>query len=87
MPQKTIQQDDREWLYSWYGTRRATLLRLSGDPPKTLGLDALTLTVCCRYAETLLKNSRIRRYLQNNHSEELRELEKLLDEFRRESGL
>jgi hypothetical protein len=67
-------------------TRIATLLLLSGEPSKTLCIDELNLTICCRYAETLLKNSRIRRYLLNNHSEELQRLETLLDNFRRESG-
>ena len=86
MPQKTIQQDGGEWLHKWYKTRMATLLRLSGEPSKTLCIDELNLTICCRYAEALLKNSRIRRYLLNNHSEELQCLETLLDDFRRKSG-
>jgi hypothetical protein len=87
MPQKNSQKNDSERLRNWYKTRFATLLRLSGEPSKTLCIDEVNLTICCRYAETLLKNSRIRRYLLNNHSEELQRLERLLDDFRRESGL
>lgn len=86
MPQKTIQQNGGERLRKWYETRMATLSRLSVDTPRTLCVEELNLTICCRYLEALLRNSRIKRYLLNNHSEELYQIEKLLDDFRRESG-
>jgi hypothetical protein len=65
----------------WYRTRRATLLRLSGEPPKALCVDQLNLTVCCRYAELLLNNARITRYLSRYHLGELRGLQDIVREF------
>ncbi len=67
----------------WYRTRRANLLRLSGEPPKNLCIDQLNLTVCGRYAESLLKNARITRYLAKYHPGELRGLQTLVREFDR----
>lgn len=83
MPWKTIQQDGGEWLGKWHRTRLANLLRLSGEPPKNLCLDELNLTVCCRYAESLLKNPRVKKYLMKHHPKELSDLETLLVEFER----
>ena len=54
---KSIEQDGGECRGKWCRTRRVTLLRISGDPPKTLCMDELNLTVCCRYVESLLENS------------------------------
>jgi hypothetical protein len=51
---------------------------------KTVPFESDNLLPVCRDS---VKNSRIRRYLLNNHSEELQRLERLLDDFRRESGL
>lgn len=84
MAWKTIQEDGGNWLRRWHRTRLANLVRLSGEPPKNLCLDQLNLTVCCRYAETLLKNARIKRYLLKRHPKQLRKLEMLLAEFERE---
>jgi hypothetical protein len=83
MPKKTIQQDGGKWHAKWHRTRLVNLLRLSGEPPKNLCLDQLNLTVCCRYAESLLKNTRIKRYLLKHHPEELRKLEMVLARFER----
>lgn len=65
----------------WYSTRNARLLALSGEVPKELCVDQLNLTVCCRYADSLLKNARINRYLTKYHAKAFRELEVLLDNF------
>lgn len=65
----------------WYRAREEHLLALSGEPPRTLCVDQLNLTVCCRYAESLLKNSRINRYLAKYHPNAWRELRMLVDEF------
>jgi hypothetical protein len=86
MPQKNSQKNDSERLRNWYKTRLATLSRLSGVPPKTLCIDELNLTICCRYVERLLMNSRIKRYLLKYHLKELRRLEELLRDFRGASG-
>jgi hypothetical protein len=81
MPWKTIQEDGGGWIRKWHRTRLANLLRLSGKPPKNLCIDQLNLTICCRYAETLLKNVRITQYLMKHHRRALRNLEKLLAEW------
>src|SRR4051794_40684597 len=39
---------------------KASLSRRPSGPPKTLALDQLTLTICCRYATSLLANARIK---------------------------
>jgi hypothetical protein len=65
----------------WYRTRKAHLLALSGELPETLCLDQLNLTVCCRYADSLLLNSRINRYLAKHHPSRLRELEAIIVAF------
>jgi hypothetical protein len=44
-------------------------------------MDQVNLTVCCRYAESLLANPRINRYLAKYHSTYLRELQMLLEGF------
>jgi hypothetical protein len=87
MPWQTVQENGGEWLRKWYRTRLANLSRLSGEPPKSLCIDELSLTVCCRYAETLLKNTQIKRYLMKYHPKELHELAALLAEFNRLCGL
>lgn len=78
---RSFEQDGGECQRKWHRTRRANLLLLSGEPPKTLCIDQLNLTVCCRYTESLVKNSRINRYLAKHHPSELRNLENLLSEF------
>jgi hypothetical protein len=81
MGMKSASEDRGRCWRKWYRTRRANLLRLSGEPPKTLCIDQLNLTVCCRYAESLVKNSRINRYLAKHHPSELLKLQNLLSEF------
>ena len=58
----------------WYETRKANLLKLSGPLPADLCTQELNLTSRCRYAETLLANPRIARYLKKHHATELRRL-------------
>jgi hypothetical protein len=60
--------------------QKANLLSLSSEPPKTLALDQLTLTICCRYANSLLANPKIKEYLAKHHSLQLVDLEKSIDE-------
>jgi hypothetical protein len=81
MSMKPVSQDGGECWQKWHRTRKANLLRVSGPPPTNLCADQLNLTVCCRYAEWLIKNRRIFRYLTKNHSAELRKLQNLLAEF------
>jgi hypothetical protein len=64
-------------------TKKAKLARIMRGVPQTLPVDLLTLTICCHYAESLLKNPRINKYLMKHHPEELRDLEVLLAEFER----
>lgn len=71
----------------WYRTRRANLLRLSGEPPTHLCADELALTICSRYAQWLLRNQRILRFLIKNHPSELRRLQTLLVGFERTCGV
>lgn len=78
-------QDEGACWKQWYRTREAHLLLLSGEPPRNLCADQLNLTVCCRYAESLIKNSRINRYLAKYHPKAFRELQMLVDEFERVS--
>lgn len=80
---RSISQDGGESWRKWYRTRKATLLRLSGSPPKSLSADQLNLTVCCRYAGWLLENPRVFKYLSKNHLPELGKLQDLLAEFER----
>jgi len=51
---KSAKDDAGEAWARWYRTRRAHLLSLSGEPPKHLFADELTLTICCRHAQWLL---------------------------------
>jgi hypothetical protein len=81
MGMKSASEDGGDCWRRWYRTRKANLLRLSGEPPKNLCRDQLNLMVCCRYAETLVQRSRINRYLAKHHSKELCELQNLLIEF------
>jgi len=78
---KSRKQDGGACWRRWYRTRRANLLRLSGEPPQNLCIDQLNLTVCCRYAESLLNNARIDRYLAKYHPGARRGLQALVGEF------
>ncbi len=78
---KSRKQDGGACWRRWYRTRRANLRLLSGEPPQNLCIDQLNLTVCCRYAESLLNNARISRYLAKHHPAAQQSLQALLGEF------
>jgi len=80
---KSIEQDRGQCLTNWHRGRLEHLLRLSGEPPENLCIDELNLTICCRYAESLMRNTRINRYLCKYHAEELCQLKSLIEEFER----
>jgi ParB-like chromosome segregation protein Spo0J len=48
------------------------------------GTDVLNFVVSCRYAQALLKNTAIKKYLAKQHPEVLREMEQLLNEVEAE---
>ena len=79
---KPFKRDAEIWRKAWR-TRNANLARIIREVPQTLTADLLTLTVCCRYAESLLKNPRIRKYVTQHYPKEVRGLEMLLAEFER----
>jgi len=78
---KSRKQDGGACWRRWYRTRRANLRLLSGKPPQNLCIDQLNLTVCCRYAESLLNNARISRYLARHHPAAQQDLQALVAEF------
>ncbi len=80
---RSVKQDGGECLRKWHQAHRANLLRMCGKYSATLCLDEINLTVCCRYAESLLKHPRISRYLDKHHAREVRKLQQLLDDFER----
>jgi hypothetical protein len=80
---KSLDQDRGKSNRRWHRSRLAHLLLLSGRPPLNLCFDELNLTVCCRYAGSLMRNTRINRYLFKYHREELRQLKNLVEEFER----
>jgi hypothetical protein len=51
---------------------------------RTYGTDVLTLSVICRYVESLIQNVAVSKYLQRNHSEVLNEPEHLVSEVNAE---
>lgn len=62
-------------------TRKATLERMLNPVSTSMASDLLDLTVAYRYASSLLKNARVRRYLIKHRSDELRALEELLNKI------
>jgi hypothetical protein len=60
--------------------QNASSSRLVSGPSKTLALDQLTLTICCRYANSLLANPKIKAYLAKHHALQSADLEKLIEE-------
>jgi hypothetical protein len=60
---KSFAEDGGACQKEWHRTRRRHLLELTGDLPKNLCVDEITLTICCRYVELLLRNQRIKKYL------------------------
>ena len=71
---KSSKQDGGQCWDQWYATRKANLLKLSGPLPTHLCGQELTLTSCCRYAEALVTNPKVARYLRKHHATELRQL-------------
>jgi hypothetical protein len=74
------QGGDESWK-RWYATRNRNLLEISGELPKNLCKDELNLTVTCRYAQSLLGNERVLRYLTKYHPVALGKLNHLFGEF------
>ena len=56
-----------------------TLLRDLKGLEDSFGRDALTLTICQRYVEGLLKNTKVIRYLERRHTESLGALQLWLE--------
>jgi hypothetical protein len=79
---KPFKRDAEIWRKAWR-TRNANLARIIRGVPQTLTFDLLTLAVCCRYVESLLKNPRVKKYVMKHYPEEVRDLETLLAEFER----
>jgi hypothetical protein len=63
---RAIDEDGGESQRQWHRGRRENLLALTGELPKDLCRDEIMLTICCRYAESLLKNPRVNKYLPNS---------------------
>jgi hypothetical protein len=80
---RAIRTDGHESRRKWVLNRRNNLVHLLADVPVSLPTDMLDLTVCCRYAESLLKNPRVKKYLIKHHPEKLHDLEALLGKFER----
>ena len=80
VPRKFVAQDGNDSRRKWRQKQKGSFLRLSSEPPKTLALDQLTLTICCRYLNSLLANAKIKDYLAKHHCLELAELEKLIEQ-------
>ncbi len=80
---RSFDQDGGKCYRKWHQTRLTHLLRLSGEPPQNLCVDELNLTVCCRYAQSLMRNARVNKYLGKYQPEELRQLKTLVVEFER----
>jgi hypothetical protein len=78
---KSVKQDGDEFWRKWHRTRQEHLARISGHFPRDLCAHELELTVCCRYAESLLRNQRVSRFLNRNHAPELRSLQNWLSRF------
>jgi hypothetical protein len=80
---KSFNRDNEKRRRNWWGTRKAKVARALREVPQTFTADLLTLTVCCRYAESLLKNPRVKKYVMKHYPEEVRDLETLLAGFER----
>jgi hypothetical protein len=64
-------------------TRLTHILR---DVSKTVCTDLLNLMVCYRYAESLVHNSRVKRYLLKHHPEELEQMEQIIADISLDGG-
>jgi hypothetical protein len=83
MSMKSFSEDGGACQKQWHRTRRKHLLEVTGALPENLCADEITLTICCRYGESLLKNPRVKKYLAKQHPNELRNLEQLWADFER----
>ena len=81
MSMKSVKQDGGELWRKWHRTRQEHLKHISGHFPRDLCAQELEMTVFCRYAEVLLRNQRINRFLSRNHATELLSLRNWLDRF------
>jgi len=81
MSMKSGKQDGGELWHKWHQTRQEHLTHISGHFPRDLCARELELTVFCRYAELLLRNQRVSRFLSRNHAPELRALQNWVDRF------
>ena len=81
MPLISTQKDRASCLKKWESTRLSNLSQLSGERPKDMCMDELRLTVCCRYAQDLIQNVRIRKYLCKYHFEKLKTIEEFIRNF------
>jgi hypothetical protein len=79
-PGKFLTQDGSDSHREPDRKQKADSLRLPSRPPNALALDQLILTICCRYANSLLANPKIKEYVAKHHSLELADLKKLIEE-------
>jgi hypothetical protein len=79
---KSFERDNSQRRRKWLRTRKTKLARIMRRVPQTLAVDLLTLTACWRYAESLLKNPHVKKYLMKYHPVELSGLETLLAELK-----
>ena len=75
---KCVAQDGGDSRRKRRQKQKASLLH--AGPPKTLALDQLILTICCRYANSLLANAKVKEYLGKHHSLQLADLETLIEQ-------
>jgi RepB plasmid partitioning protein/ParB/Sulfiredoxin domain len=74
-PESKIDTAERETLME---EETAGLLKDLKAVEESYGTDILNLIVCCRYAAALLKNSGVKKYVDKQHPDILREMEQLL---------
>jgi hypothetical protein len=79
-PRKCVAQDGGDSRRKWRQEQKASLIHVSSEPSKTLALDQLILTICCRYANSLLANAKVKEYLGKHHSLQLADLETLIEQ-------
>jgi hypothetical protein len=63
-----------------------SLLHHAREVEASYGVEALTLSVCCRYLEKVLLNPRILQYLSKQHAEKLDELRGIVNSFQKGIG-
>ena len=78
---KSVKQDGGELQRKWHRTRQEHLTRISGHFLRDLCAHELELTICCRFAESLIHNQRVYRFLSRDHAPEMRSLQHWLNIF------